>query len=205
MLNKFFFIIIFLNLVFLLNIQFVKADETGCCVFGTPGPIDIQEDFRGNSRGEGYTDCENVVKDDCKPTILKGKATFFAGKECKNIPKASFHQWQCKDKEPEPEEPEKKPKTPSGRKLADVSGNFPNPFNTMDVSEIIGRIIKAILSIVGSIALIMFIYGGIIWMTASGNDERVKKGGQILTWAAVGLVVIFAAYGIVSRILNIIT
>ncbi|MDD5031676.1 MAG: pilin [Patescibacteria group bacterium] len=65
----------------------------------------------------------------------------------------------------------------------------------------IGRIINAILGIVGSLALAMFIYGGFTWMTAAGNSEKVEKGKQILLWATIGLVVIFTSYALVRFVL----
>lgn len=65
----------------------------------------------------------------------------------------------------------------------------------------IGRIIDASLGVVGSLALLMFVYGGFTWMLAAGNSERVEKGKRILFWATVGLVVIFTSYIIVHFVI----
>ena len=74
-----------------------------------------------------------------------------------------------------------------------------NPLGTGVTPQIfIGRIIKAILGIVGSLALVMFIYGGFNWMTAAGTAEKVEKGKQILVWATIGLIVIFTSYALVK-------
>ena len=79
---------------------------------------------------------------------------------------------------------------------------LPDPLGMGDDPEapqkLIGKIINAILGIVGSLALVMFIYGGVTWMLAAGNQEKVKKGKDILVWATVGLVVIFSAYALVK-------
>ena len=77
-----------------------------------------------------------------------------------------------------------------------------NPMGTSDPDIIIGKIISAILGVVGSLALVMFIYGGFTWMTAAGSSEKVKKGKDILVWAVLGLVVIFASYAIVRFVLT---
>lgn len=77
-------------------------------------------------------------------------------------------------------------------------GEFCNPLGTTDIPTLAGRIINAVLGIVGSIALVMFIYGGFSWMTAAGNQEAVTKGKNILIWATVGLIVIFSAYALVN-------
>lgn len=66
-----------------------------------------------------------------------------------------------------------------------------------DPNILIGKVINATLGIVGSLALVMFIYGGFTWMLAAGNDQRVQKGKDILVWATVGLIVIFASYAMV--------
>lgn len=67
---------------------------------------------------------------------------------------------------------------------------------------IIGRAISAVLRVVGSIALLMFIYGGFLWLTARGNDQAVQKGKDVLTWATIGLAVIFLSYTLVSFVIK---
>ncbi len=70
------------------------------------------------------------------------------------------------------------------------------------VAVIIGRVVNAVLGIVGSIAFLMFFYGGVLWMTAAGNEAKVKKGRDTIVWAVMGLIAIFAAYAIVNFILT---
>ena len=62
--------------------------------------------------------------------------------------------------------------------------------------EIIGGIIKIGLNIVGLIFLILMIYGGFLWMTARGDEQKVTKSKELLEAAIIGLVIVFAAYGI---------
>lgn len=71
-----------------------------------------------------------------------------------------------------------------------------------DPQQLIGKIINAVLGIVGSLALIMFIYGGFTWMLAAGNAEKVKKGKDIIIWATIGLIVIFSAYALVKFVIS---
>lgn len=77
-----------------------------------------------------------------------------------------------------------------------------NPLKVSSVNQLIGKSIQAIMGVVGSLALLMFVYGGLTWMTSSGNQNQVKKGKDILIWSAVGLVVIFGAYGITKFIID---
>ncbi|MBU1987477.1 MAG: pilin [Patescibacteria group bacterium] len=77
-----------------------------------------------------------------------------------------------------------------------------NPLKTDSPQALIGKIINAALGIVGSLALVMFIYGGFMWMMAGGNAERVQKGKDTLVWAALGLVIIFSSYALVRFVLK---
>jgi hypothetical protein len=65
-----------------------------------------------------------------------------------------------------------------------------------DLPTTVGNVIKAVLALTGTIFLILTIYAGILWMTAAGNEERVKKATSIITTAIVGLIVVMAAYAI---------
>jgi multisubunit Na+/H+ antiporter MnhB subunit len=58
------------------------------------------------------------------------------------------------------------------------------------------------MGVTGALALVMFVIGGIQWMTAAGNSERVKKGRDTLMWAVLGLIVIFSSYAILRAVLE---
>lgn len=82
---------------------------------------------------------------------------------------------------------------------------LPNPLGTTDVTELIARVIKAALGLVGSVGLLMFLYGGFTWMTAGGNEKKVDQGKQVLTWAVLGLIVIFTSYAVLSFVIERLT
>jgi hypothetical protein len=68
------------------------------------------------------------------------------------------------------------------------------------IQEVIGVVINWALGIVGSIALLMFVIGGFIWLTSAGNPDKIKSGRNIIVWSVIGLAVIFASYAI-SRVI----
>lgn len=70
------------------------------------------------------------------------------------------------------------------------------------ITTVIGRLITSLLGVTGSIALLMFVYGGFLWLISAGEAERVKKGKEVMKWAILGLVVIIGAYTIVSAIVT---
>lgn len=76
-----------------------------------------------------------------------------------------------------------------------------NPLGTTSVQTVVARIINAILGVTGSIALLMFIYGGFLFLI-SGGGENVKKGKEVMKWAVIGLAVIIGAYMLVSTVVT---
>lgn len=71
-----------------------------------------------------------------------------------------------------------------------------------DIRIIIGRIIRAVLGLLGIISLVLIIYGGFLIMTSGGNDQKVEEGKKFLINAAIGLAIILSALAIVQFILN---
>jgi hypothetical protein len=63
-----------------------------------------------------------------------------------------------------------------------------------------GQIVGFILSFVGVLFLILMIYAGLIWMTAGGNQEQVKKARSLMINAVLGLIVVMGAYAITAFI-----
>jgi hypothetical protein len=81
---------------------------------------------------------------------------------------------------------------------------LPNPLGTTNVSVLAARIIRAVLGLVGVFALVMFIYGGVLWMSSGGNEEMIKKGKDTLVWAVLGLALIFFSYAVLDFIFRVI-
>ncbi|MFA7245057.1 MAG: pilin [Candidatus Magasanikbacteria bacterium] len=77
-----------------------------------------------------------------------------------------------------------------------------NKLTVKDVPSLIGKIISTVLGILGSIALVMIMYGGLLWMTARGNSEKTQKAIQVLIWSTLGITIIFASYSIVNLVFD---
>ncbi|MFZ5364645.1 MAG: pilin [Patescibacteria group bacterium] len=70
---------------------------------------------------------------------------------------------------------------------------------------LVGNILKVFLGVIGSLALVLFIYGGVLWLTSGGSEDKLKKARGTMIWAVLGLVVIFSSYAIVSAVISGIT
>lgn len=65
-----------------------------------------------------------------------------------------------------------------------------------DISAITGKIMGTIFTLTGVFLLILVIIGGIMWMTAGGKEDQVKKAKVLFQNAFIGLIIIVLAYAI---------
>lgn len=64
------------------------------------------------------------------------------------------------------------------------------------------KIVNIFLFIVGSVSVIMIIYGGIRYVTSSGASEGVTSAKNTILYAVVGLIISILAYAIVNFVLD---
>ena len=60
----------------------------------------------------------------------------------------------------------------------------------------VGLIINTVLSLMGVIYLLLIIYGGFLWFSASGNAQQTDKAKRLLRDASIGLIIVLGAYAI---------
>lgn len=71
-----------------------------------------------------------------------------------------------------------------------------------DPRIIAARIIRIFMGFLGIIAVGIIMYAGWLWMTASGNSERIETAKKLLLGAVIGLIIILSAFAIASFILS---
>lgn len=72
----------------------------------------------------------------------------------------------------------------------------------VDGNKILGTAVKVALGLLGSITLLVFFYGGFMWLTSAGNSDKVSKGTKSMLYAVIGLFIIFGAYGILNTVIS---
>lgn len=87
-------------------------------------------------------------------------------------------------------------------KVAEKAGYDKSDAGGTALSEKVGGIIRVAMTFVGTLFLALTVYAGFLWMTASGNEEKVTKATNILKMAVIGLVIVIAAYGITTFIVG---
>jgi uncharacterized membrane protein len=81
--------------------------------------------------------------------------------------------------------------------LPQRSAMEPLTWGSIGFRDMITRIANWVLWIAGVLAVIYLIYGGIIYITSAGNEDRAKAGKSAVLNAVIGLVVIFLSLLIV--------
>ncbi len=78
-----------------------------------------------------------------------------------------------------------------------------NPLTGVDsIAGLVGRLIKGVLGIVGSLALLMFVYGGVRWILSAGDTKDITAAQNIIRNATIGMLLIFFSYSISSIVLG---
>lgn len=76
------------------------------------------------------------------------------------------------------------------------------PYDNQTVATIINKIITWALGFAGAIAVLFIIYGGFLYMTASGNKDRQDAAKKTLTYAIIGLIVVILSQFIVAFVIR---
>ena len=70
-----------------------------------------------------------------------------------------------------------------------------------NVENFIRSIIKVVAGLAGLVATGFFVAGGFTYITSSGNPEQLDKAKRTLTWSAIGLAIVIAAF-VISHIVT---
>ncbi|MFH0814741.1 MAG: hypothetical protein V1902_01430 [Candidatus Falkowbacteria bacterium] len=73
------------------------------------------------------------------------------------------------------------------------------------VQTLAGKLILSAMGIVGSLALVFFIYGGIMWMIAGADPKKLNTAKQTMLWASLGLAIMFLSYIVVKMIIEVVS
>lgn len=77
---------------------------------------------------------------------------------------------------------------------------LPNPLSAYTFQELITKIVNYIATVVGGLAVIVFIWAGILFLTSGGNETQLSKAKKALFYAAIGLAIALAASGLIYTV-----
>ena len=90
------------------------------------------------------------------------------------------------------------PANPTLGALEEVGFKY-GPYQTageLTLATTIGVVIKVALSLIGVVFIILMVYAGYNWMTAAGEEEKVRKAKDTIWRAVIGLVITIGSYAI---------
>ncbi len=80
---------------------------------------------------------------------------------------------------------------------------FPNPLKTNDLIGFIELIINNVVLPIGSVVVVFFIiFTGFLFVTAGGNEEKLKTAKSALLWTIVGAAILLGSWAISVAITN---
>jgi hypothetical protein len=74
--------------------------------------------------------------------------------------------------------------------------------NIAQPGEVVFNVVAIVLGFLGIACVIMMMYGGFLWITAGGEEDKAKKGTTILFQAVVGAIIVMAAYTVTYFVLT---
>lgn len=82
-----------------------------------------------------------------------------------------------------------------------VGGAQPGIDTAQGLKEIVG-VTNIVVSIVGPLAILMLVAGGIMYITAAGKEETMNKAKRLIVVTLIGIIIIYGAFAIVSTFIG---
>lgn len=73
------------------------------------------------------------------------------------------------------------------------------------LSPFVGGLINGALGALGVIFLILMFYGGMLWLTAEGEKEKITKARGFIFHSILGLIITLFSFGITKFVIAILT
>ena len=71
-----------------------------------------------------------------------------------------------------------------------------NPLKTESLTDLLENIYNYVVDFAIAISSVIIVWAGYLFLSAEGDEEKIKKAKRLLTWAVIGLVVSILAKGI---------
>jgi cbb3-type cytochrome oxidase subunit 3 len=87
------------------------------------------------------------------------------------------------------------------QQIGNKSG-FDTSGGSTQLSSTVGNIVRAMLSLSGTIFLALTVYGGVRWMLSRGDEAEIEKSKAIIQTAVIGLAISLSAYAITAFVVT---
>jgi len=89
-----------------------------------------------------------------------------------------------------------------GLKAPSTEGYDPSLVQQTNLRDYVVNIVNFVLGFLGLVAVIIVIYGGFVYVTAAGSEEKTGKGKKSIMYAMIGIVIILISYALVNTVIK---
>jgi preprotein translocase subunit SecG len=75
--------------------------------------------------------------------------------------------------------------------------------NENSFAAAVGNIVQQVIAVLGVLFAIYLVYGGIVWLTAAGDESRVSQAKDTIKNAIIGLAIVMTAYAITRFVFSV--
>lgn len=75
-------------------------------------------------------------------------------------------------------------------------------YSTKNVYDTVSGIINIVLSFLGALGIILFIYAGFLWLTSAGNADKIDLAKKLMAAVVVDIAFVFSAYALSTFIIG---
>ncbi|MFH0873732.1 MAG: Ig-like domain-containing protein [Candidatus Komeilibacteria bacterium] len=86
----------------------------------------------------------------------------------------------------------------------DIPTSFGN-LGSQDLKVTIGNVVQIVIGFLGILVILYMLYGGFLWMTSGGDEDKIDQAKKMIGAAVVGLLIVLAAFSITTFIVNSLT
>lgn len=82
-----------------------------------------------------------------------------------------------------------------------LGGAISWPIGPITLTEIVNRILPIFYGVVGLILFMLFLYAGFLWLTSTGDPDKIRKATDTMLNAVIGIAIVMFAY-LATRIIG---
>mgnify|MGYP001581486295 CR=1 FL=1 len=80
--------------------------------------------------------------------------------------------------------------------------DIPNPINAGSFADVVYQLVYILTIIASPIAVLFLMYAGLLFVTARGSEEQLKKAKGVFFYTIIGVAILVGAYAIASAVVN---
>lgn len=84
-------------------------------------------------------------------------------------------------------------------------GKDVNTCGLNELLQVVINIASLIVAATGTAALVMILYGGVLWIISAGSQEKIQQGKAAITAAVIGLAIVLTSWIVVNFIILALT